>query len=222
MIRGHLHIGVAGFLISLLGSLPPGLLNILAFQYSDQSGSGSALFYATGATLAEMITVLVVLSGMKWLHRQRNFFSILEWLTALFLLLFATACFVAAGSMQDLSKLLPNSGLPPFITGFLFSLLNPLHIPFWLGWSGFLYGKGTLKKTRLHYQMFTLGIGIGTLGGFLLYISGGVYFFESIQQNRFLVNIFFGIVLLAAALIHIRKIRRSDLQTNWAGRKFNG
>jgi threonine/homoserine/homoserine lactone efflux protein len=212
----------AGLAISFLGSLPPGLLNILAVQISDQQGFYPAFTYAAGATLAEMITVRVVLSAMNWLNRQKHFFAILEWLTATFLLLFATACFMAAVSIQDPGKLIPQILLPPFVTGFLFSLLNPLHIPFWLGWSGYLYSNGSLKKETVQYNWFVAGIGLGTMAGFLIYIPGGIYLFAAIQQNRMLVNMLFGMILLGAAVLHIRKMIRTALQMRYAGMRRTG
>lgn len=215
MVNKYNKIFAAGLAISFLGSLPPGLLNILAVQVSDQQGFYPALAYAAGATLAEMITVRLVLSGMNWLNKQKQFFAVLEWLTASFLLLFAIACFVAAGSMQDLGKLIPHLLLPPFTAGFLFSLLNPLHIPFWLGWSGYLYSHGSLRKKTVQYNWFVAGIGLGALAGFLIYISGGMYLFDAIQQNRLLVNLLFGMILLGAAVLHIRKIVRTPLQVRY-------
>ncbi len=206
----------AGLLISFLGSLPPGLLNIVAVQVSEDKGFLAALSYAAGATLAEMATVRIVLSGMKWFNSRRYFFSVLEWLTAFVLLLFAGACFLAALSMQDLGKIIPQSFLPPFLTGLLFSLLNPVHFPFWLGWSSFAFSKGSLKRDAQHYNWFIAGIGIGAMAGFLIYIAGGVYLFGVIQQNQYIVNGILGIILLLAALLQVRRMVKIPLYVRYA------
>src|SRR5687767_8354768 len=89
-----------GMLISFLGSLPPGIINIAAIQISGKQGAGAAMIYAGGSMLAEILVVRIALAGMSWLTRNQKFFRILEWMTAGMLLFFSVTCFIAANALR--------------------------------------------------------------------------------------------------------------------------
>jgi threonine/homoserine/homoserine lactone efflux protein len=195
-----------GALISFLGSLPPGIMNIAATQISGKQGTGAAMIYAIGSMLAEVIVVRIALSGMTWFLRRQKFFQALEWMTAVLLIIFSVACFVAANSVQEFPAILPRLILPPFITGFLISSINPLHIPFWLGWSTVLLNKGILVPGAKRYNIYAGGIAVGTIAGFAIFIFGGQYLLGAFQSNQYLINSIIGIILFVVAFVHIRKI----------------
>lgn len=207
---------IAGFTISLTGSLPPGLLNIIAVQLSGEKGTISGFSYAAGATVAEMMVVWFALTCINWFNNKKNFFAVLEWMTAFILVLFASACSIAAYLVEDLGKIIPRFMFSAFMTGLLFSLLNPVHIPFWLGWSNFLSGRGTLQRKKKSYLLYITGIGLGTLGGFTIYITGGPYMLKLIQHNSAVINLVFGSILTIAAFLQIRRMMRVPVQVRYA------
>jgi threonine/homoserine/homoserine lactone efflux protein len=206
MMKTSLQLFYWGMLISFLGSLPPGLMNIMATQVASRQGTMAGLVYAFGSMLAEVIIVRAALSGMSWLTRRQKFFQVLEWMTAILLVVFAIVCFIAANSMHDFTAILPELLLPPFITGVVISAANPLHIPFWLGWSTVLMNKGVLIPGAKRYNIYIAGIGAGTIGGFMVFILGGSHLLKTVQSNQYLVNGFTGIIVLIVAFLHIRKI----------------
>ena len=206
----------AGLLISFAGSLPPGLLNIVAVQLTDKRGINAAFQYAAGATLAEMLVVWFALTCINWFSNKKNLFALLEWLTVSVLLLFAAACFVAAYLMEDIGRVIPPFLFSSILTGFLFSLLNPVHIPFWIGWSNFLSGRGTLEQDRIQYIWYISGIGAGTLSGFLIYILGGPYLLQLIQHRSAVINSLSGIILLTAAGLQMRRMLKVPLPLRYA------
>jgi threonine/homoserine/homoserine lactone efflux protein len=205
-MKRSLQIFYWGMLISFLGSLPPGVMNIVATQISATQGTGEAMIYASGSMLAEVIIVRIALAGMGWLIRSQNFFRVLEWMTAFLLVAFSIACFVTARSMQELPGILPELVLPPFLTGLAISAFNPLHIPFWLGWSTVLMEKKILSPQPHLYNIYITGIGLGTIGGFALFIFGGQYLLKALQSHQFLINTVIGFILFVVAFFHIRKI----------------
>src|SRR5690348_12826256 len=92
-----------GMLVSFLGSLPPGTMNIAATQITAQQGPKAGFMYAIGSMLAEVTVVRLALAGMKRIIRQHRLFYFLEWLTAILLFTMAIACFVAAVQMNDIA-----------------------------------------------------------------------------------------------------------------------
>ena len=195
-----------GMLISFFGTLPPGIMNILGFQIYSNAGTGDALLYAAGFMLTEAFLVRITLYAMTWLVRSKSFFHIVEWITAAMLIVFSIVCFIAADSMRQNLSAKPGSSLPSFFTGAMLSLINPMHIPFWLGWSTVLMNKGILTAQSKQYNFYITGIAIGTLAGFIVFISGGVFILKVFQSNQYMVNCIIGFVLFVTALFHIRKM----------------
>ena len=193
-------------LISFLGSLPPGIINIAAFQIAGKQGNGNAMIYGIGSMLAEVIVVRVALSGMSRITRSRKFFLILEWIAAALLVIFSIACFITADQMQQFPVIPPAWILPPFLTGLALSAINPLQIPFWLGWSTVLMNKGVLVPKPRQYNIYITGIASGTMAGFIVFIFGGQYLLKAFQSNQYLVNMAVGLTLSIVALLHIRKM----------------
>jgi len=205
-MRQSLQIFYWGMLISFVGSLPPGIINIAASQISGKQGVSAAIVYAIGSMLAEVIIVRIALSGMSWLTRSQKFFRVLEWMTAGLLIVFSATCFISADSMQEFPVILPDLLLPPFLTGIVLSAINPLHIPFWLGWSTVLMNKSVLTTGPQQYDIYVAGIGIGTIAGIIVFIFGGQYLLKTFHSNQFLINCAIGFALLAAAFFHIKKM----------------
>lgn len=195
-----------GMLISFLGSLPPGIINIAASQIAGKQGNGNAMIYAVGSMLAEVIVVRIALNGMSWITRNQKFFLILEWIAAALLVIFSITCFITANQMQEFPVILPAWTLPPFLTGIALSAINPLHIPFWLGWSTVLMNKGVLIPKSRQYNIYIIGIATGTMAGFTAFIFGGQYLLKAFQSNQYLINLVVGMALSVTAFLHIRKM----------------
>lgn len=205
-MKARLKIVYWGMMISFLGALPPGVMNIMSLQIAGNRGAGDAIIYAMGSMLAEIIIVRITLSGLNWLTRNRIFFNLLEWITAILLLSIATACFFAAGKDGTAPVIIPALSSAPFIAGIFFSVINPLHIPFWMGWSTVLMNKGILAPGSAPYNWYVAGIGMGTMAGFAVYIFGGQYLVNAYMSHQMLINCITGIVLLVTAAIQVKKM----------------
>jgi threonine/homoserine/homoserine lactone efflux protein len=198
-----------GLLISFLGCIPFGTLNIAAMQISISDGISAALMFTLGAALVEMIYVRISLKAIDWVRKQEKLFKILEWAALLLVLLLAIFTFLSTPSDGDgyKNKLLSNT-LPKFLLGFCMSAINPLQIPFWFGWSTALFSKGTLKPRHDHYNYYTIGIGLGTVTGFMLFIFGGKLLVNSLNANQRIVNYSIGAIYLITAIVFAFKMFR--------------
>jgi len=166
-MKGSLKIFFTGMLVSFLGTLPLGTLNIAALQISIAESVYQAILFSFGALTAEMVYVRISLLAMDWVHKQKKMFRVLEWLTLLIVVALAVSSFVSALHPQESNNVLLNNGMPSFVLGLVMSAVNPMQIPFWFGWSTVLLTKQVLLPNRTHYNFYTIGIGIGTLFGFL-------------------------------------------------------
>jgi len=195
-----------GMLVSFLGSLPLGTMNVTVTQISVQRGVTDGFAFAIGSMLIEVLIVRVALVSMKWLAKQHRLFRLLEYVTTSIILFLAIASFVAAYRMTGFASSLPIQTIKPFWTGTFLSLTNPLHIPFWLGWSSVLMNKNILKPSPAQYNWYVVGIGLGTIFGFMVFIYAGNFLVLQIQQHQTLLNCIIGIVLLITAIIQVKKM----------------
>lgn len=76
-----LQVLLIGLLVSFIGSLPLGTLNVAAMQISIASGIEAALFFLIGLFVSEMIYVRLSLVAMDWLRKQTRLLSIFDFLT---------------------------------------------------------------------------------------------------------------------------------------------
>lgn len=208
-MQGLIKIFFTGMLVSFLGSLPLGTLNIAAMQISIADGVKAALLFSAGSLLAEIIYVRISLVAMDWVRKQERIFKILEWVTLIIVVALAAASFYAALHPSQESNVILDSKLNKFILGFTMSAVNPVQIPFWFGWSTVLFTKKILQPRNDHYNSYIIGIGIGTFLGNLLFIYGGKLIGNKIHNNQDVLNWVIGGIFAITAIIQIWKMARN-------------
>ncbi|HYH14803.1 MAG TPA: LysE family transporter [Flavisolibacter sp.] len=197
---------LTGLFISFLGSLPLGSLNIAAMQISITDGMIPALLFALGSLLAEVIYVRISLVAMDWVRKQKQFFKVLEWVTLLIVVALAVSSFYAAFHPGVKKNVILSSTLHRFWLGLFMSALNPVQIPFWFGWSTVLFSKKILEPKNSHYNVYIIGIGLGTLLGNCVFIFGGKLIGDRLNNNQSLLNLIIGGVFAITALIQAWKM----------------
>ena len=201
-----LKIFLVGTLISFLGSLPLGTMNVAATHIAVQDGQFAALIFSAGAVLIEIAYVRIALVAMNWITRQYKLFRLFEWLTVLLLFGLAAGSFLAAIRKSGLGNALPIHAVHPFLLGLLLSATNPLHITFWFGWSTILLNKHILLPQNANYNIYVAGIGIGSILGYAVFIFGGNYLVNKLKANQNILNWVIGAILLITAIIQLYKI----------------
>jgi len=193
-------------LISFLGSLPPGTMTIAATYISAEQGTTAGFIYALGSMMAEMIIVRLALNAMNWIASKHKLFFILEIVTALLLIAMTVACFYFAAQINSIAASKPQTIIHPFAAGFLLSIINPIHIPFWLGWSIVLVDRKILQANASQYNWYVLGIAMGSMMGFIIFIYGGELLLKVFNENQNIILIVFGIALFIVSTVHIAKM----------------
>jgi len=183
-----------GAVISFLGSLPLGILNVTATQLSVENGVYAAFSFAVGAMIVELIYVFITLRAMDWISKRIKLFRLFEWVTTALILALAINSLNAAINMQKISSIVSAEATHAFFSGMLLSALNPLHLIFWFGWSTILIEKKILQTKKSDYNSYTAGIGLGTIAGFGVFIYGGSYIIHQLLFNQTLINWIIGII----------------------------
>ncbi|MBX9783063.1 MAG: LysE family transporter [Chitinophagaceae bacterium] len=195
-----------GLIISFLGSLPLGTLNVAAMQIAISDGISPALWFAAGSLTAEIIYVRLSLVAMDWVRKQEKLLKALEWLTVLIVLALSVSSFVAAILPHGEKNVLLSNTMHRGLLGFTMSAVNPVQIPFWFGWSTVLFTKNILKPGFWNYNLYILGIGIGTLLGNCVFIFGGRLIADRLNASSTVMNYIIGSVFFITAVIQIIRI----------------
>jgi threonine/homoserine/homoserine lactone efflux protein len=201
-------------LISFLGSLPLGTLNVAAMQISITDGVYPAILFSSGSLVAEMIYVRLSLIAMDWIRKQQKLFRFLEWATLVIVIALAVSSFYAAVHPKLHKNIILSSTVNRFILGFGMCAINPVQIPFWFGWSTVLYTKKILLPKNSHYNLYIIGIGIGTLFGNFVFIFGGRLIAQKINANTNILNWVIGGIFALTACIQLYKILKKKDATH--------
>ena len=198
-----------GFLVSFLGQLPLGNMSFTSTQICIQEGFLSSWKFAIGVAIVEMIYLRFALKGMDWVVQHRPFFIALGWVTVILFLFLGIMSFISARKeklgTKKKSFLLDNK-LNRFVLGLSMSALNPLQIPFWFLWTSTLIQAKLLPVTTTCFNSFTIGAGVGTLGGLAVYIHGGNWLVTKMKTSNHTMNKIMGIILLITALIQLYRM----------------
>ena len=198
-----------GFLISFLGSLPLGSLNLITTYLTISKGATAALAFSAGCILSEFIFVRVAITWLHRINQRQKLFKLLEWSAIIIILVFAIYSIGAAIKETAFSSAMPAEVRHPFWSGFLLSSFDPMRIPFWFTWSTFLIGNKVLVPANNYFNYYVAGIAAGSLLGFLVFIFGGTYFIRVITGYHNFINwTIGGILLLTAGISIFRSLNR--------------
>jgi hypothetical protein len=201
--------------ISFMGTLPLGTLNLSVANYAFRHAISGAVGFSVAAIAVEMILVRVALVAIRRLERLTHFYKVFNILTCGILLFLAFSSLLAAWQMQTFRAGLPVSFLHPVLAGLILSLTNPLHLPFWMGWTAVLRSRKILDDRRKSYNIFILAIGAGTAAAFCLYGFAGGYLIGLLGRQQVLLNWAVGVALLVTALAQLYKAgKRPRLKIN--------
>lgn len=204
-----------GLMVSFLGTLPLGTLNVAAMQISVQESILHGVYFALGALLVEMIYVRISLVGINWVSKRKKIFKWMEWIAVVIVLALAIGSFVAAMQPQASKNVLLNNNIHRFFLGIFISAINPVQIPFWFGWSTVLFAKKILIPKNSYYNLYIVGIGLGTLLGNCVFIFGGKVIVQKLNTNQSLLNwIIGGIFALTAIILTIKILMNKGSHKN--------
>ncbi len=204
-----------GMIISFLGSLPLGTLNVAAMQIGIQESIKDALYFSFGSLLVEMVYVRISLVGIDWVRKQERIMKVMEWITFIIIAALAVGSFWAAMKSGGGAKnVLLNNNMHRFILGMMLCAINPVQIPFWFGWSAVLFTKKILEPVNSQYNSYIIGIGLGTLMGNAVFIFGGKWVAEKINNSEQYINWIIGSIFAITALIQLWKILRNKDAVN--------
>jgi threonine/homoserine/homoserine lactone efflux protein len=193
-------------MISFIGTLPLGTLNVAAMQLSVTDGIRPAIYFSTGALLVEIIYVRFSLVAMDWIRKKKRIFRMLEWGTFMLVIALAISSFYAAMHPEQDKNVILSNTFHRFWLGVMMSAINPLQIPYWFGWSTILMSRKVLEPRNSHYNAYIVGIGLGTFIGMGIFILGGQLLVSQFKTHHLWINWIIGSIFLVTALLQLWKM----------------
>lgn len=148
-------------------------------------------------------------------HLQ-NLFKYLSAIMCVMIFFLAYKSLEAAFHMRSYQDMLPFVGMNAFYSGLVLSLLNPLHLPFWLGWTAVLKSKNILDSNIASYNIYITAIGTGTFLAFVIYGFAGDFLMNTLKAEHNLINWILGLTLLLTGFILAYKLIAKKLQLSGA------
>lgn len=194
------------FSISFVGALPIGTLNTGVANFALNGDYMGAFKFGAAAILVEIILVRLALLVLDKLAHLQKLFKFLSGVMCFAILFLAFKSLEAAFHMRNFQDSLPFVGMNAFYSGLVLSLLNPLHLPFWLGWTAVLKNRKVLIPDPGAYNIYILAIGTGTSLSFLIYGFAGDSLMSTLKAQHNLINWILGFTLLFTGLVQIYKM----------------
>jgi threonine/homoserine/homoserine lactone efflux protein len=143
-----------------------------------------ALVFSVAVVLVELLCVRISLTLSKKVSLGNKYLLLLMPMAILLLVYLGVSSFISYSDMGAASLSRPSLPLikSSFLLGLVLSLSNPLHIPFWMTWNSILKQKNKLDTLPGMYTFYILGIGLGSIGGLLVFIYAGAFIFNQYQQ----------------------------------------
>jgi threonine/homoserine/homoserine lactone efflux protein len=188
----------AGLLLSLIGSLPPGLISLSVAQTAIARTLRAALFLALGAAMAEFFQAWLANMLSDWFLENPAATRWFEWLSIP--VFWGLAILMIFGSKTGQTKadvVMSFSAIRQIGRGILLSTFNLLAIPYWFVYCGWLHMEGWWREDNLSSTlMFSSGVSVGTLCILSLYAYLGNIILRrsatiTIYANRMVATLFF-------------------------------
>lgn len=189
------------FIISFLGSIPVGVLNLTSVDIGLRKSLYHVMIFAFAVSLVEYAQGFIALKFSSLFETNQN----LE----LYINLFATPVFFILGIIY-----LRKHGKPPkqkeaisdFGKGLLLSIVNPLAIPFWVIWGTFSFSNNWLTNDNLSIAIFTIGISFGTFITLVLFGLLAKRIINKIEVVNQRINQIIGWTLIILGILQVLKI----------------
>lgn len=175
-----------GFLTSVLGITPPGLINMTAAKVSIEEGRTRAFVFASGAVVIIVVQTFLAVFFAKFIDKNP---SVVILLREVGLVIFTALTFYFFLTSKKLKQADDDTQLKSkksrFFLGMLLSALNFFPIPFYVFVSVTLASYDIFSFEMSFIYCFVIGSGIGALFAFYCYIA----FFKKMEsKTEFLLN----------------------------------
>tara|TARA_Y100001972_G_scaffold124489_1_gene173735 strand:- start:18380 stop:18991 length:612 start_codon:yes stop_codon:yes gene_type:complete len=190
------------FIVSYLGSIPPGTINISTMQLAIKGKRRAAAFLSLAASMVEFVYAGITVRFQLILSESTWFTDHFYIITAIPMVVLGVANLWTSSDSRSFSARVKSTGRSGFKRGLILGLLNPLTLPYWLTVTAYLQTHKLISLEGALFWYYLAGISVGT---FILLLS--IIFlgkkFSSIADNQFLVHRLPGLIFIGLGTYNI-------------------
>lgn len=197
-----------GFVVSFLGSIPLGYLNLAGLEIYSKSGLHNLILFLFGVIFVETFVIYFTLLFAKQLVKNKKLMKVIDLFSVGFMFVLA---FVFYSSFNQTTKSDSNFRdyfmYSPFVIGIVLNCFNFLQLPFWTSWNLYLLnGKYiTIEKKLKYYYIAGTLIGV-FLGMFSLIIILQTIFQKTNQFSKYVMPVFIPLFFIVLGSIQVFKV----------------
>lgn len=192
---------LVGFLVSFLGSIPLGYLNVIGFNIYNSEGMRSTLLYLLGVICVEFCVIFLTLIFANKLNKKEKLLKYIEGFSVVFMFILAYVFYSSANSDDSNGTVFSNTFQNLFVAGIVYSSLNFIQIPFWLSWNLYLLNGKYIEVSNTRKHFYVLGTIAGTFCGMLVLILSLHYFASNVEfLSKYLMQIIIPLVFVGLGI----------------------
>ena len=198
----NLQLFLAGLAISFFGSMAPGTLNMTTLQVSAFDSVQSALWFAFGAVIIEMLYAAFAVTLLHRIKIPMKWKETAEWLFVIGLMSYGGYVLYSQffNATTPTIEKVSFSG-SAFLFGMSLSFVNPFQVPFWMFWGTLLKQRNILDQSATSILMYTMSAGIGAFSLLAVYAILGGENRQWINAHQFEFMVFYGSVFLLLGIL---------------------
>ena len=194
-----------GFLASLVGVVPPGLLNMSAAKISITQGRKIALLFSVGVGVTVCIQTLIALLLARYLDQHDEIVDLLQEVAlGIFICITIFFFFIAKDTRREIPKEMNRSKTNRFFHGMLLAALNLLPIPYWVYLSVTFSAFGWFTFEQPGIWVASIASGFGSFVMLSFYVQ---FFKKKHDQIKFKINMNYVIGFISAVISVITLIK---------------
>ena len=193
----YLWVFFLGFFFSFVGSIPPGTLNVTVLQLGLDRQVKIAFRFALAVSIIEYPYAWMGVQFEYYISTSPVILQNFQLIAALVMTLLGISNLWPSGNPRGFARKFQESG---FRRGIVLSLLNPMAIPYWMGFTAYLKVQGWIDLSTvglLHSYVF--GTAVGTLALLSVLIIFAQRLAPYVQGSKWL-KIIPGLILLGLGL----------------------
>lgn len=195
-----------GLFASLIGVLPPGLINLYAAKVSRGEGAKKAMLFSFGVCITVMIQTFIALLLARYIEMHPGVVDLLQKVAlGIFISLTIYFFFIAKDTRREIRDRNSHSKTNRFFSGMFIAAINLLPLPYWVYVSLTFSGFGWFSFSEPALWFAVVGSGLGTLSALSLY----VLFFrakDDSEKMKMNMNFVIGIITAIISVITFLKV----------------
>jgi len=194
------------FFASLVGVIPPGLINMTVAKTCLERGKKNGILVAIGASSIVFVQALFAILLAKYIFFNPYVKNMLLRTGAVIFFLMAIYFFVKAKQRRTKMKVYKHAGSRSFFKGVMMSLVNVLPIPYFCTIAAAMSVSGKIEYDALRIFIFGIAAGAGTFVTLYFYVLSFLKIEKKTASITKYSNYFMGILMLILVMLTVARI----------------